>query len=102
MMTPRQKRRLVKVLETYDERINTIETWLVECFSGIESARETLHTLNNAITPLATNVQLDQEEITRVLKRLDEFDKVLKRFENVALRLENILPTDPSGLRPTG
>ena len=51
-----------------------------ESIGHLEQIREGIHTINNKMAVLATNSEVDAQEITKVLKTVDNIEALLKRY----------------------
>jgi chromatin remodeling complex protein RSC6 len=90
MMNSQQKDRLVSVLEKFNERLTVIDTSQAELLGSVESLRETMHDLNNKITPILVSVDMDAKEIKQILRTVDALkisvDAMLKKFNHALVK----------------
>jgi hypothetical protein len=74
------KDRLAPLLVSIVEQLDVLNDGQAQALGHLEQIRESMHTLNNRVSVVATNSELDGKEIAKVLNTVDRIEKMLKVY----------------------
>lgn len=101
-MNPKQ--RLAALMETFMDRMDEIENRQSRLLGGVTNVRENIHTINNTLSAVVSNVTLDGKEIASLHRKVDAIGKTIHRMDETLKTIEALFKrhtqstTPPSGI----